>query len=129
VPRWLVVSMIRKVRTIEREGSARKLTTRASVFSCSAYPAHVGLAEDELAEGNVPRFAQGDLGLRLGHGRFSATGRPGASLSAPQPVTGVRASLSLREPLREMLLARQWICAHTNSTRASTLTLGSSINE
>jgi hypothetical protein len=36
VPRWLVVSMIRKVRTIDREGSARKVATRASVFSPSA---------------------------------------------------------------------------------------------
>ena len=36
VPRWLVVSMICKVRRIEREGSARKVATRASVFSSSA---------------------------------------------------------------------------------------------
>ena len=53
--------------------------------------AHVGLAEDELVEGDVPRYAQGDLGLRLGHGRVSgcsATGRPGASLPASSgPVT------------------------------------------
>jgi hypothetical protein len=47
-------------------------------------PAHVGLAEHEPVERDIARFAQGDPGLRLGHGRvsgwFSATGRPGASL-------------------------------------------------
>ena len=32
-------------------------------------PAHVGLAEDELVEGNVPRHAQGDLGCDLTIGR------------------------------------------------------------
>ena len=36
VPRWLVVSMILRVRRIERDGSARKVATRASVFSSSA---------------------------------------------------------------------------------------------
>ena len=50
-------------------------------------PAHVGLAEDELVEGNVPQFAQGDLGLRLGHGRvlrFLRDG-PGRKNSLPAP--------------------------------------------
>jgi hypothetical protein len=36
VPMWLVVSMILRVRRIERDGSARNEATRARVFSCSA---------------------------------------------------------------------------------------------
>ena len=50
--------------------------------------AHVGLAEDELVEGDVARYAQGDLGLRLGHGMVLRDG-PAGSLSPGllEPVT------------------------------------------
>ena len=37
-------------------------------------PAHVGLAQHQLVEGNVPRPGQDDLLGSLGHGRVSVTG-------------------------------------------------------
>ena len=71
--------------------------------------AHVGLAQHQLVEGDVARNAQGDLGLRLGHGMVSATGRPGATLpasSSPSRKTP-RSSSSARSQWRQPRKRRQ----------------------
>ena len=91
-----------------QEAPARNVFGEVFDRNAGLDPAHIGLRENELIEGDVLRPAQGDLGGRVFHEVFSVTGRP-------EPLS--RPSVSVTNPLCPLTLD-DWFRLQVRSAQA-----------